>query len=195
MQKCASIFLICSFLTASLSAQSTQAAKQTGAVSLTSSVHTPEDPDVLRETQLGIEGNDYTGLVWWIPFEFWPYSAAKRGSDAEKTREGLKALKEYTVVGAFVAKVGALAGFEYVPPAELQKKIFLRDSDGQDYPALSDVSADAKNLADLMRPILSNAMGRAGENFVMLFFPAKRKDGRSLADEKSKGSFSVVLKD
>ena len=159
-----------------------------------SNVHTTDDADALRETQLGISGNGYTGLVWWIPFEFWAQSAEKRGDDPAKTREQLKALKDYTIVGLFLAKVSSLGSFDYVTPADLQKKTFLRDSDGQDYPAISEVTGDAKTLADMIRPVLANAMGRAGENFAMLFFPAKKKAGKPIADELSKGSFSVVLK-
>ena len=158
-------------------------------------VHTADEPDVLRETQLGISSNGYTGVVWWIPFEFWAYSAAKQGNNVEKTREGLKALKDFTIVGIFAAKVSTLGSFDYLSPSELQKKTFVRDSEGQEYAASSELTGDAKNLADMMRPMLANAMGRAGENFAMLFFPAKKKGGQLIADEKSKGSFSVVLKD
>ncbi|MFY9673022.1 MAG: hypothetical protein WAK13_01160, partial [Terriglobales bacterium] len=43
--------------------------------------------------------------------------------------------------------------------------------------------------------VFANAMGRAGENFAILFFPAKTKAGKRIADEMSPGSFSVVLKD
>lgn len=157
-------------------------------------VHTTDDVDIIRETQLGIDIRDYTGLVWWIPFEFWVRSAAKDGTPAEKARERLKALKDFTIVGVFVGKVSALASFEFVTPSDLQKNTFLRDSEGQDYPAFSELTGDAKNLADVMKPILSNALGHAGENFAMLFFPARNKTGKRIADEMSKGSFSVVFK-
>ena len=97
-------------------------------------------------------------------------------------------------MGLFLANVSALESFDYVTPTDLQKKTIIRDSDGQDYAALSDVTGDAKMLATVIRPMMANAMGRAGENFAMLFFPAKRKNGRPIADETSKGSFSVVLR-
>jgi hypothetical protein len=163
--------------------------------STASNVHTTDDPDVLRETQLGVTTSGYAGVVWWIPFAFWTYSAEKAGNPPEKTRENLKALKDYTVVGVFLAKVSALGAFDYVTPSELQKKIFIRDSDDQEYPALAELTGDAKNLADVVRPMLANAMGRAGENFAMLFFPARGKSGKMIADENARGQFSVVLKD
>jgi len=193
------LFLIACLLMATAWGQTTPApisSKKPEPVAVpTSNTHTTDDPDVIRETQLGVSVNGYAGLVWWIPFEFWPYSAEKRGNDPAKMREQLKALKDYTIVGVFLAKVSALGSFEYATPSDLQKKVVIRDSDGQEYTALADVTGDAKTLADLVRPVLANAMGRAGENFAMLFFPAHTKSGKQIADETAKGSFAVVLKD
>lgn len=158
------------------------------------SVHTTDDVDVLRETQQGVHVNHYAGMVWWIPFEFWVQSAEKNGTAPEKTREQLKALRDYTIVGVFAGKVSALASIDYVSPADLQKSTFIRDSEGQEYTAVTDLPGVVRNLADLLKPVFSNALGRAGENFAVLFFPAKKKSGKRIADEIAKGSFSVVLK-
>jgi hypothetical protein len=158
-------------------------------------VHTADDPGMLRETQLAVDVNGRSGLVWWIPFEFWVDAAVKNGTPPETARKNLSALQGYTVVGVFLAKVSSLGSFDYVSPTELQRNIFIRDSEGQDYAAISEVTGDAKNLADIMRPMLANALGRAGENFAMIFFPAKAKSGKSIANAASKGQFSVVLKD
>lgn len=160
-----------------------------------SHVHTTDDLTILRETQMGLDSKGYAGLVWWIPFEYWALSAEERGGNAEKTREQMKALRDYTVVGVFAGKVSALASLDYVTPADLLKKTFIRDAEGQEYAAISDLSGDAKSLADILKPVFANAMGRAGENFAILFFPAKTKSGKRIADEMSVGSFSVVLKD
>lgn len=194
--KSLSLLLIVCFLTGTSWGQTLTAGKESAPVApAVSNVHTADDADILRETQLGINAKGYAGLVWWIPFEFWAYSAEKQGNSAEKTREQLKALKDYTIVGVFAAKISTLASFDYVSPSDLHKKTFIRDSEGEEYAALTEVTGDAKNLADLMRPMLANAMGRAGENFAMLFFPARKKGGKFIADEASRGGFSVVLKD
>ncbi len=160
-----------------------------------SNVHTTDDLDVLRETQLQVSTKDHTGLIWWIPFEFWAQSAEKNGNSAEKAREQFRALSDYTIVGVLVGQLSSLGSVEYVTPSDLQKKTFIRDSEGQNYAALTNLTGDAKNLADMLKPILTNAMGRAGENFALLFFPATKKGGKRIADEVSKGSFSVVIKD
>jgi len=107
----------------------------------------------------------------------------------------LKALRDYTIVGVMAAKVSSLGSFDYVTPADLQKKVFIRDAGGSDYAALAEVNGDAKNLADVMRPMLANALGRAGENFAMIFLPARDRAGHPIADALTRGQFAVVLKD
>jgi hypothetical protein len=168
--------------------------KSVTAAAVVPTVHTSDELTVLRETQIGLNSKGYAGLVWWIPFEFWAHSAEEHGESAEKMREQMKALRDYTIVAVFAGKISPLASLDYVTPGDLQKKTFVRDSEGQEYAAFGDLTGDAKSLADLLHPIFANAMGRAGENFAILFFPAKTKAGKRIADEMSTGSFSVVLK-
>lgn len=192
-----SICLLLSTLIAATSSlsQTAQPEKKSGPTASVSNVHTPDDVDILRETQIRLDRKGYAGLVWWIPFEFWVQSASKNGNSEDKTREQLKALREYTIIGVFHGKVSSLASVDYVTPTELQRHVFVRDSEGQDYAPIADLTGDAKSLADALKPILANALGRAGENFAFLFFPATKKGGKRIADEMSKGSFSVVLKE
>jgi hypothetical protein len=157
--------------------------------------HRGDIPDIVRETQLGIRAPGYSGLIWWVPTDFWIQSSIRRGISPERAAETYRPLQEYTVALIFVAKVSDLGVFEFVPPDQLQKKVFLRDATANEYAALPEVSDAAKNLAGIMKPLLANAMGKAGENITMLFFPAKNKAGALIADASAKGSFQIVLKD
>jgi len=159
-----------------------------------SNLHTPSDPELIREVQVDVREKDYVGLVWWIPFEFWQISGAKRGIPAESTAQNLKALRDYTIVAVFLAKVSALGSFTFVPIEDLRRDVMLRDAAGNEYRSIPEPSQDAKNLAAIVKPILTSAMGKAGENFDMLFFPARGKDGDVIADAARKGRFEVVLK-
>ena len=156
--------------------------------------HTPDSPDLLRETQLGVSENGYTGLVWWIPFEFWAHSAEKRGESPQRAAETFKALKQYIVVGVFVAKISGLGSFDFVPAADLEAGVVVRDADGNDYAAVREPDTDATNLAAALKPMLANAMGKAGQNFELLFFANRSKKGTAIADATQKGRFSIVLK-
>ena len=96
-----------------------QAAKSSTAVTASSVlIHTTDTPDLVRETQQALGDKDYVGLIWWIPFEFWEQAGAKRGQAQEKTADNFKALKDYTVVGVFAARVSGLGVFTYIPPVE-----------------------------------------------------------------------------
>lgn len=157
--------------------------------------HTADEPDLLRETQLGIRQKDTVGLVWWIPFEFWLQAAAKRGIPPETAAHTYVAFKDYTIIGIFLAHVSDLGSFDFVSSQDLTKRIVLLDKDQRHHLVIPEPSQDAKNLAAMMKPILTNAMGKAGENFAMLFFPARTHDGELIADANHKGAFSVLLQD
>ena len=143
---------------------------------------------------MGIREKEYVGLVWWIPFEFWQISGAKRGIPEETTAHNMKALKDYTIVAVFAAKVSALGAFDFVSLDDLHRDVVLRDAAGNECQYIPEPSQDAKNLAAIVKPILSSAMGKTGENFDMLFFPARGKGGEVIAEATHKGQFQVVLK-
>lgn len=158
-------------------------------------VNTGDSVDLIRETQIGIREKDYAGLVWWIPFEFWEYAGAKQNLSPERVEETFKALKNYSVVAVFAAKVTPLGAFTFYSPDQLKKKVVIRDSSGVEYVAVDELSPEAQVLSSVMRPILSNAIGKAGENFALLFYPATGKTGTAIADARAAGQFSVVVKD
>jgi len=155
---------------------------------------TTDTPDILRETQLGVSHPGYTGLIWWIPIEFWQKSAADQGVPAEKTEQAFGPLREYTIVCVFAAKVSDLGALDFLPAEAIEKNVALRDAAGREYSPLKEISQDAKNLAAIIKPVLSAAAGKAGENIQILFFPGRTKDGATLADATRKGEFSVVVR-
>lgn len=152
-------------------------------------VHTTDTPDAVRETQQGIREKDYVGLVWWIPFEYWEQTAGA------KAAENLKALKDYTLVAVFAGKLSPFGAVDFIPGADLRKKVVLRDGNGNEYRVSSEPSQDAQLLSATLKPIFANAMGRAGENIEMLFFPARTKTGDQIASPSRRGTFAIVLRD
>ncbi|HUK24261.1 MAG TPA: hypothetical protein VLV49_06755 [Terriglobales bacterium] len=196
-QKGFAVFLICLLSSSALAQAAPPKAKTPQGVTapVKATIHDTAVPDLLRETQVSIGEKGYAGLVWWVPFEFWLQSAEARGVSREKTAENLKALKDYTVVGMFLASVTDFGAFHYVTPLELRQKVTLRDSAGNEYKPIDNPAEDAKTLAAVMKPALTNAMGPAGENFEMMFFPARAKNGEPIADATAKGMFAVVLRD
>lgn len=177
-------------------AQGTQASTPAAQASEKSEIQlvTSDTPDILRETQLGVRHPGYTGLIWWIPYEFWVKSAVERGTPAEKAEQTFAPLKNYTIICVFAAKVGSFGALDFVSAADIEKNVVLRDADGKEYSNIQDPSQDAKNLAAIIKPVLAAAIGKAGENMQILFFPGRTKEGALIADASHKGQFFVVVR-
>jgi hypothetical protein len=73
--------------------------------------------------------------------------------------------------------------------------VTIRDGNGLSYAPLSETSihADAKNLLQMMKPVIANMLGPMGQNMHFLLFDAKREDGRPVADPKSSGALYIVV--
>jgi hypothetical protein len=187
------VFLLFVVVSAALVAQTPTAATP----SANTSGFVPKFPgvtpdDILPETQFSIPVEGYVGLVWWIPTEFWEVSAQSRGVHAGKD---FQPLEEYTTVAIFFGKVGTFGNFQFATAEDLRKNFVLRDAAGNEYSSIRKVSPEAEGLANLLKPMLANAMGKMGESMELLYFPAKSKDGKPIATPMQNGQFSFVLRD
>lgn len=149
--------------------------------------------EFIQETQQSVRGNDYAGLVWWVPAEFWEISAKAQGQGT--TSDQFNPLRDYTMVVIAVGKVSGLAGITWVPRTELQTNVFLRDSEGMEFHPLEKAPSEVSMIPILFNAMFSKMLGEMGENLQTFFFPSKNRNGNLLADASSKGSFSVVLRD
>ncbi len=154
----------------------------------------PDLDDLVRECQQPVRGRDYIGVVWWMPSGFWELSASASGRPDQDAQAMVNALGQYTIVAVAIGKKGGPMRIEWVPGADLHSKTFLRDSKGVEYAAIESVSPEAQVVAAVFRPILSSIIGKMGENTELIFFPSKTKEGVPIADGKTKGTFSVVLR-
>jgi len=146
--------------------------------------------ELLSECQRPVRGKSHAGMVWWIPPEFWEASG---GTQDPAAKALVDSLRQYTVVAVVVGKVSPLGTISWIPTSDLRSKSALRDQRGNEYRPLENISAEAQLISSVIRPILSNAIGKMGENLELLFFPAKGKNGEAIADPRKKGSFSIVL--
>jgi hypothetical protein len=156
------------------------------------STHEIDFPGLVRELQQSPNEPGYVGMVWWIPTEYWEFSAERSGSSEEKAKETFAPLRKYTVVAVAVGKIG-IGNINWVSEPEIRDSVSLRDSDGNSYPPLQKLSGDAEGLATMMKPIFGNIAGSMGQNIQLLFFSATNKMAKPIADPLSPGSFSVVV--
>lgn len=147
---------------------------------------------IIKETQQTVGGKDTTGLVWWLPVEFWEQSAIEGGTAPPQARANFAPLRDYIMIIVAVGKVG-LGNINWRSEKEIRAGTSLRDSSGQPYGPLEQISGDAQGISSVIRPVLSNILGPMGQNLQILFFPARTKSGNPIADPMRAGTFSVVL--
>ena len=149
-----------------------------------------------RETQKITRGADRMTIIWWIPEEFWRISLAQDTTVTEDQVEALiNVLRPYTLIVIADGNIDASGGITYRSEIDLQTRIRIKDSQGMPYFPLSEdeVDAGAKNLLSRIKPALIKMLGSMGQNMHFFFFPAKNKQGQSIADAKSRGAFSLRL--
>jgi len=148
--------------------------------------------ELTQELQKQSRG-DGIKLVWWIPNEFWVASSNKPGDMDEL----IAALDPYVLLAVIDGSVSRLGAFSYKPEEEIRKNTKIFDTNGTFYLSLNlkVISGDVTNVISMIKPILSNAMGEMGKNFVFLVFPKKGKDGKPVVSPTKPGKFRIELGD
>ena len=148
--------------------------------------------EIIKETQQQIGGKQLAGLVWWVPAEFWEESAIQQGSSPQQARETFGSLRQYTMVIVLAGKIG-IGNVNWYPESEVRASTTLRDSEGQIYKPLTDISSDAVGVTSIIKPVMANILGPAGQNLNIMFFPGKTAAGKAIADPTRDGSFTVLI--
>ncbi len=166
---------------------------QTAATTPDDSSHSKLD-DIIKETQKSVGRKGITGLVWWIPPEFWEESATQNGTSLQKAQQTFAPMRQYTMVIAAVGKLG-LGNINWYSENELRSNTTLTDFEGTSYKPLTEISPDAKGIASIVKPVLTNILGPMGQSLQIMFFPAKTAKGFLIADPVREGSFSISIAD
>jgi len=143
--------------------------------------------DLIQECQQTVRGKNHTGMVWWVPVEFWE-------ATDPASREHFDPLREYTTIVVAVGRVGAF-GINWSSEEAIRANIVLRDADGAEYRPLPNdkVSPEVQAMPSMMKAFFAQALGQMGESMQVLFFPARTRKGGPLADARSRGTFAVVI--
>jgi len=153
---------------------------------------------IVKEVEILKNVDSAMTMVMWMPEEYWRAAIQSTGKLSDKgADEFLKAMRPYTMFAVLAADTGAMGSFTYASPDQMRKNIRLEDSAGAFYEPLDPqtLNASMKNLLQLLRPILTNAMGPMGANMEIILFPATTKAGVRIADATKDGYFVVHLND
>lgn len=152
--------------------------------------------DLMKDVQMAASDQNRILTILWMPSEFWE-AALEEGSrlSPEFVKEFVTALDSYNILAVMDGKLGALGVIDYKSEEEIRSSISVVDIGGQIYLplSLSDMDAGAKNLLDIMKPIMANMLGRMGENTRLFFFPGKDDQGGRLFDPRKEGRFTVKM--
>ncbi len=149
---------------------------------------------ILKEVQVLNKVDNRFTVVIWMPEQYWRASFQSNDKLTEKAKdEFIDALRPYTLVAVVDAKVGVAGAFTFASSEDLSTNVTIEDGAGNLYTPLDSQaqSNSVRNLLQIMKPIMANAMGSFGSNFEILVFPANGKSGARIADATQEGSFTV----
>ncbi len=165
---------------------------------LTGSAGAGDIQELIKETQKMHQSQDSVQIVWWMPDEYWQKAFENSpGLTEEQKKIFCNAVNDYIVLGIVDAKMSSFGGIIPMNKETIMKKITVTIGDQLTLTPLPDqsVSADAKNLFSMMKPVLENMLGQVGKGFAFICFNGKNKKGEQFIDPKKDGSFTVVLGD
>ena len=156
---------------------------------------------LISETQLNPPcGENHLSLIWYIPQEFWQvsFSKDKTISEAQKTKL-IETFKPYFILGVCQADVSALGAFQFYGKAEVLENLTLvfKDKEGRarKLTPIEEVGPDLEVFLGIIKPILSSAMGRMGQNFHFFVYEDYNMAGSRTISPYDSGILEFGLKE
>jgi hypothetical protein len=153
---------------------------------------------ILKDTEMIKNADHRLTIIIWMPEQYWRASLQSNDRLTDKAKdEFIEAIRPYTMLAVVDANVGIGAAFTFSSSDALRKVVTIEDGAGNLYVPLDSetVSGSMRNILQVMRPLLANAMGAMGSNVEIMLFPASGKGGGPIADPKQEGFFTVHVSD
>jgi hypothetical protein len=149
---------------------------------------------ILSETQKLQQSNGGFRIVWWIPTDYWRESFKKTNLSQAQSDAFCKSLDDYIIFAVDDAKVGPMGGITPVPRDQLLPLLSASIGTSKDMKPLdpSQLSPDAKNFLDMMKPAMANMLGQFGSGLEFFCFPAKDANGARLIDPRKEGMLKLT---
>ena len=157
----------------------------------------PDANALQRELAQIASGEGTTATAFWCPAEFFRDSLQQRAGyspeELEKILDALRAVNLFAVICGKLEK----GEVRYEAPSSLPSRSKLRLPSGAEIPSLAEeqVAPEIRGFAAALRPTVAAALGPAGKNMALVFFPGKDRDGKRLLDPLARGEVRLVLRD
>lgn len=163
------------------------------ALLLTTCLNAADIQSLIQDTQRLNQEGQTTNMVWWIPVEFWEETLKQNPALTEEQRhEFVNALDQYSAFVTVDMTVGVFGGVTHKSREEVLANIELNVDEEIIEPIPTDeLTPDAANFFNMMKPMMSQMMGALGEGMHFIVYP-NYKDGVKIIDPTSEGSFEYT---
>jgi hypothetical protein len=152
--------------------------------------------ELINETQQLSSRAQSMRLVWWIPTEYWAFSAQVDPKVSAAQMDSVaELLRPFTVIAAVDGELSPAGEISFLPAQKLRASIRLVDSHGTRYPPIAPDAIPERTqvIIDVLKPLFANLLGQMGESMEFFLFPAADAHGHPIAPATGSGGFSVVL--
>ena len=129
------------------------------------------------ETQQLSESPDNLKLVWWIPIEFWEAVFEQdKNMPKDQADQILQVFQQYTLLSTIDGTIGTFGDISYKTKKQIFNSLEIVDNNNNSYFPLREeiIDQQTKDVIDYIKPVLSNMLGKMGEN--MYFFLFQKED-------------------
>jgi len=150
-----------------------------------------------QDTQRYRHDKSQVDMIWWIPSEYW--QAAFKANPVitpEQQTEFIRVVDDYLVLCVLEGTIGPFGGISGTAKEQLLAKTSAV-VDGHTLKPLADeeLSNDARNFFQMMKPMFANMMGQIGQGMEFVVFKGKNEEGRKYVNPVQKGFLTVRLGD
>lgn len=133
-------------------------------------------------------------MVWWIPTEFWQATLEKTPNVTEAQRnEFVRVLDNYTIFAVASLEVGPFGGLTAKPRQTVLENItFSINGTEQTVLGSSEISPDALNFVQMMKPMMGQMLGQFGQGLEFILYANPPPKGKKLSAKKE-GGFRLFL--
>ena len=150
--------------------------------------------DYIREIQIWEKEENHMTLSFWIPKSYWKIALEENPQVPKETVDQLiSTFENYIFVCGLDLEINLDATMSFTDEATLRNSMSIEDSDGNIYLPLTNeqISVDAQQMAEAMKPMFAKMLGQMGEGMHFYFFEVKDEQNNDIIDEYQEGNFTI----
>jgi len=154
----------------------------------------PDIAALVKDLETMTKSEDHMTIVFWLPTEFWRASLESGGKvTAKEIDKFVKELDQYVVLAVADGQVGIAGSVNFAEPELLKGAVTIENARGALLSALPDdaISGGVKNMAEMLRPVWANMLGKLGLHLAVIIFPGTETSGSRTVEPTKEGIFVV----